>query len=419
VRVPYGTDKGPIDRKEAAALSGPHVLSGQGGDLMAERRATYGELEQRVKALEQEAARGKRVEAELRESEEKYRLLIDNYGDPITVFDNNGVLTLINIVGARNLGGTPEEFVGKSMGQLFPENAHVLMERNRQVIESGRGCDFEDEFELPTGNRWFLSNIQPVKARDGGTFGVQIISHDITERKLMEEELRKSSEKIKMFAYSVSHDLKSPAVGLYGVTRLLHKHYRHVLDERARNYCDQIMTAAEQIADLVWKINVYISTKELPLNVTSVKLKEILQMVKDEFSAQLNLRGIQWMEPETMPEIRGDRLSILRVLRNLVENALKHGGDGLSEIWVGYERSDQFHVLLVGNDGVGIKSEVMEKIFGPFQRHETRGAGEGAGLGLAIVKEVAEQHGGRVWVKSRPGEGPTFYISISRALQLA
>ncbi|MDY6954632.1 MAG: PAS domain-containing sensor histidine kinase, partial [Thermodesulfobacteriota bacterium] len=339
-----------------------------------------------------------------------------NYGDPITVFDTDGVLTLINIVGAKNLGGTPEEFVGKSMGELFPDKAHVLMKRNREVMESGERRDFEDEFELPKGTRWFLSNIQPVKARDGKTFGVQIISHDITERKLMEEELRKSSEKIKLFAYSVSHDLKSPAVGLYGVTRLLHKHYRHVLDERARKYCDQIMQAAEQIADLVWKINVYISTKEIPLNVARVKPKEILQMVKDEFSAQLDLRGVQWVEPENMPDIRVDRLSILRVLRNLVENALKHGGDGLSKITVGYERSDLFHILSVGNDGVGIRGEVMEKIFGPFQRHETSGDGEGAGLGLAIVKEVAEQHGGKVWVESDPGEGPTFYISILRDL---
>jgi len=383
---------------------------------MAEGRAAYRELEQRVKALKQEAAKGRRVEAELRESEEKYRLLIDNYGDPITVFDEDGVLTLINITGAKNLGGTPEEFVGKSMHELFPENAHVLMERNRQVMKSGTGRDFEDKFELPTGSRWFLSNIQPVKTPDGKIFAVQIISHDITERKLMEEELRKSSEKIKLFAYSVSHDLKSPAVGLYGVTRLLHKHYRHVLDERARNYCDQIMTAAEQIADLAWKINVYISTKEIPLSVVSVKLKEILQMVRDEFSAQLDLRAIQWMEPESMPEIRVDRLSVLRVLRNLVENALKHGGDGLSEIRVGYERSDQFHVLLVGNNGAGIRSEDREKIFGPFQRHETCGVAEGAGLGLAIVKEVAEQHGGKVWVESSPGKGPTFYISISRDL---
>jgi len=416
VRKPYGTDKGAIDRMEHTLCWGLIYSQAKGGSLMAEGRATYRELEQRVKALKQEAAKGKRVEAELRESEEKYRLLIDNYGDPITVFDNDGVLTLINITGAKNLGGTPEEFVGKSMHELFPENAHVLMERNRQVMESGTGRDFEDKFELPTGNRWFLSNIQPVKTPDGKTFAVQIISHDITERKLMEEELRKSSEKIKLFAYSVSHDLRSPAVGLYGVARLLHKHYEHVLDERARNYCDQIMKAAEQIADLAWKINVYISTKEIPLSVVSVKLKEILQMVRDEFSAQLHLRGIQWMEPESMPEIRVDRLSILRVLRNFVDNALKHGGDGLSEITVGYERADQFHVLFVGNDGAGIKSEDMEKIFGPFQRHETRGVVEGAGLGLAIVKEVAEQHGGKVWVDSGPGKGPTFYISISRDL---
>jgi len=380
------------------------------------QRPTYQQLEDRVGELEQQGAQRKRVEAELRESEEKYRLLIDNYGNPITVFDNDGILRLINITGAKNLGGSPEEFVGKSMDELFPENAHLLMERNRQVMESGTGRDFEDEFELPGGNRWFLSNIQPIKSSDRTTLGVQIISHDITERKRMEEELKKGSEKIKLFAYSVSHDLKSPAVGLYGVTRLLHKQYRHLLDERGRNYCDQIMRAAEQIADLVWKINVYISTKEIPLNVVPVKLKELLQMVRDEFSAQLDLRGIQWVEPESMPVIRVDRLSMLRVLRNLVDNALKHGGHRLSEIRVGCKRSGRFHILQVSNDGAGIENEYMERIFGPFQRHETSGFIDGTGLGLAIVKEVAEQHGGKVWVESDLEKGPTFYISISRDL---
>ncbi|MDY6954605.1 MAG: hypothetical protein SWE60_24140, partial [Thermodesulfobacteriota bacterium] len=91
MRKPYGTDKGSIDRMEDTLFWGLVYSQAKGGDLMAPGRATYKELEQRVQALKEEAAKGRRVEAELRESEEKYRLLIDNYGDPITVFDTDGV----------------------------------------------------------------------------------------------------------------------------------------------------------------------------------------------------------------------------------------------------------------------------------------------------------------------------------------
>ena len=93
-------------------------------------------------------------------------------------------------------------------------------------------------------------------------------------------------------------------------------------------------------AALAENINVYISTKEAPLNIEKVRLQEILQMIKDEFSTQLSIREIKWFQPESVPDMKVDRLSILRALRNLVDNALKYGGDELSEIRIGYEPSD-------------------------------------------------------------------------------
>jgi signal transduction histidine kinase len=139
-------------------------------------------------------------------------------------------------------------------------------------------------------------------------------------------------------------------------------------------------------------------------------------MVKDEFSPQLDVRQIGWSQPQNMPEIRADRLSLLRVFRNLVDNALKYGGEDLSEISIGYHEQDGFHVVSVSDDGVGIKGKDSKKIFEVFQRDRTSVNTDGTGLGLAIVKEVAKQHGGTVTVESGPGKGTTFYISISRQL---
>jgi signal transduction histidine kinase len=256
----------------------------------------------------------------------------------------------------------------------------------------------------------------PVYNDDGQFAGALGMITDVSRRKRAELALQKSAEQIKLFAYSISHDLRSPAIGIYGLAKRLHKKYRDVLDEQAKDYCDQILEGARQIAELAGDINVYVSTKEKPLRPEDVGLDEVLQMVRDEFSAQLDLRQIKWSQPKGSLEIRGDRLSILRALRNLVDNALKYGGDDLSEIKIGYERSDQFHILSVSDDGEGMLGEDGQEIFGPFQRRQTSAGVQGTGLGLAIVSEVAQQHRGKAWFESRAGKGTTFYISLSMDL---
>ncbi|NTW35493.1 MAG: HAMP domain-containing histidine kinase, partial [Syntrophobacteraceae bacterium] len=234
--------------------------------------------------------------------------------------------------------------------------------------------------------------------------------------KLEAQERRRAKEALKLFAYSVAHDLKSPAIGIYGLTRRLSKQAKDLLDEKSRGYCDQILRASEHIAALVEKINVYIATKEARLSIERINVKEIFQMLREEFSAQLSLRNIEWAEPEEALEIRADRLSVLRVFRNLLDNSLKYGGKQLSKIWIEYEHLEDFHVLSVCDNGKGLGGEDAERIFQPFARNESSRGIEGTGLGLTIVKEIVEKHGGRVWVKPLTKKGAAFYVSISKEL---
>ncbi len=236
------------------------------------------------------------------------------------------------------------------------------------------------------------------------------------EREKAEEALVKSSNKIKMFAYSVSHDLKNPAIAVYGLAKRLNRYSKDRLDERGRTYCDQIMKASEHIASLVEKINLYIKTKEVPLSIEKVRLKDIVDTVKEEFAPQLAGRQIRWLEPEAIPEVKADRTSMVRVLRNLVDNALKYGGHDLSEIRISYQESEDTHILSVEDDGIGLEDEDAKTLFGPFKRKRMAGKVEGAGLGLAIVKEIAEQHKGRVWLDPAIKKGAAFHISISKNL---
>lgn len=261
---------------------------------------------------------------------------------------------------------------------------------------------------------WIMAS--PLLNDSGHLIGAIESIRDITEHKVMEQEVRKNAEKIKLFAYSVSHDLKSPIIGINGLTRLLHRQYSPVLNEKGRTYCEQILKASEQASALIEEINEYIKTKEIPVHYEEFKPIEVIQMVRDEFDALLSIRQINWVQPESTPSIKADRMSLLRVFRNLVDNALKYGGPELTEIRIGYEESDEYHIFSVTDDGVGIRDADCERVFGLFQRNVTARGVEGTGLGLAIVKEIAEKHHGKVSAKPGPKKGVTFSCCFSRGL---
>jgi PAS domain S-box-containing protein len=247
---------------------------------------------------------------------------------------------------------------------------------------------------------------------------IQMIEYslDITERKQMEKELLENAEKTKLFAYSISHDLKSPLIGIYGLVRLLCKRFDEALDEKGKAYCAQILKTAEHAVALVEEINAYIRAKEVTLEFEAVNPLEVIHMVRDEFGALLGVRQIAWIEPACIPEIRADRKCMLRVFRNLVDNALKYGGDHLTRIEIGYEGSGEFHTFRISDNGVGIQPDAIQKIFDLFQRNESSRGVEGTGLGLAIVKAIAESHRGNVRLESDPGVRTTFHVSIAKDL---
>lgn len=245
----------------------------------------------------------------------------------------------------------------------------------------------------------------------------QHLRNEIKERKKAEEKLQRSSEKIKLFAYSVAHDLKNPAIATCNLARILNKKFSDALTDRGKNICEQIQRSAEEIASLADKINIFISTKETPLDIEKISLKEVFQILKEEFSSQLNIRSIQWLIPNTIPEIIvADRLSIVRIFRNIIENSLKYGGDGLGKIEISYRSTDDLHIFTVTDDGQGLTGQDSKNIFNWFQRITTSPEIHGTGMGLAIVKEIVALHGGDVWHEPAKPNGAAFSVSLSRHL---
>jgi PAS domain S-box-containing protein len=149
-------------------------------DELKELRDRVGELEEAEKEL-------KRLKGELDESQEKCRVLlglINSASNPMALYSTKGILLLMNAAAAKNLEGRPDEFVGKSIYEIHPETiADMEMDKIRKVVDSGEGSEFEGEFELPSGKRWFRYNFLPMKDASGDIFAVQVISYDITEVK--------------------------------------------------------------------------------------------------------------------------------------------------------------------------------------------------------------------------------------------
>ena len=227
-------------------------------------------------------------------------------------------------------------------------------------------------------------------------------------------QLQRESEKIKLFAYSVSHDLKNPAISLYGLTKRLFQNYGDKLDEKGKTHCKHIMASARQISTLVEGINLFIASKRAPLSIENLNLEETLETIRAEFSERFRSRNLQWSSPSTFPLIRADRICLERIFRNLVDNALKYGGDKLGKIQVGVSETRHYWILSVSDDGMGIQTKRPDRIFGPFMRVGGFQKSEGLGLGLAIVKELAGKHKGEVWADKSPLGGASISFSIAK-----
>jgi PAS domain S-box-containing protein len=396
-------------------------------------------------------------EKEAEEGIKQLAAIVESSNDAIISLSPEGIILSWNRAAERIYGYQEEEIVGRSVFCLISPELQEEMTVNLARIKKGEKIEHYEVISIrKDGAPIHVSlALSPITDPQDEVQAISIISRDITRRKKAEEALRKAneeleqkveirtlelrrvnedlrsevetrkkaeealrenSEKVKLFAYSVCHDLKSPAISVYGLTRLLKERYVHLLDAKGTALCDQILKASLELGTLVEEINAYINTKESPMQFETVKSDEILHEISEAFEEQFLARDIRCSLGRNGAVLRADRLALIRAFRNLVENALKYGGPGLSEIRLEYETAKDFHVFSVSDNGEGIREDDAGRIFDAFQRGQPCCQIDGAGLGLAIVREIAEKHKGQVYTSPGPEGGVTFFLSISKTL---
>lgn len=376
-----------------------------------------GEID-RVAVCAADITHRKRTEDRIRRQNEFLNLVIESLPHPFYVIDaKDFTVKMANSAaspGGVAAGMTCYALTHKNTVQCStPDHACPL-----QIIKQTREpTTVEHVHYRENGDpRYMEIHAYPVFDSNGEVEQVIEYALDVTERKRMEEDLRLSAEKIKLFAYAISHDIRSPLIGIHGLTKLLARQYGHLLDEKGKKYCEQVVKASEKAVSLVEDINNFIKSKELPLHCEKLDLRDMIRTIRSEFEPSLSVRRINWLEPPVAPEFCADRRAIERVFRNLVENALKYGGEKLTEIDIEYTESEEFHTLCVTDDGAGIQGEDLDRVFNMFQRKDGSNRIEGTGMGLAIVKEIAEKHKGKAWAARGRNGGASFCVSISKEL---
>jgi len=286
-----------------------------------------------------------------------------------------------------------------------------------------RRCEpFDMEFRLRTKSamyRWFRGRAQALWDEEGTPLRMSGSIQDITEltqtreeRERVIEELESKNAELERFAYTVSHDLKSPLITIKGYLGLLKKDIGGG-DARTVEEDLSIMNhAADRMEQLLGDLLELSRIGRLVNPPQEVPLGELARESVELVGGQIHSRGVKIEIPSDLPVVFGDRPRLLEVMQNLVDNAVKYMGDQAQpRIEIGARSVGEETVCYVRDNGMGIDPRYHEKVFGLFEKLDNQV--EGSGVGLALVKRIVEVHGGRIWVESEgTGQGSTFCFTI-------
>ena len=391
-----------------------------------------------ISTISRDITERKRAEEAVRESEERYRTLLDGTDDVINFKDAEGRYLVVNSVFAGRHGLSKADIIGKTALEVLPADlGPKVTEDDVRVLETGAPVDTEDKYVTPKGT--IIAHVRklPILDDDGQVIGLVTVARDITERKRAEEALRESEwkavkalEKLQVTQESlvqaeklsaigelvagVAHELNNPLTGVLGFSQLL---LGTDLGPEVRRDVEKIASEALRASRIVRNLLSF-ARKEEP-RMTPLDLNDVLAKTVELKSYDLRVSNIQVdmeLVPD-LPKVLADINQMKSVFLNLINNAQEAMtvAHGQGNLWVRTAQVDDRVQVSIADNGPGIKSEHLNRIFDPF--FTTKGVGKGTGLGLSICHGIVTSHGGRVWVESEYGKGATFHLEFPVATE--
>lgn len=232
------------------------------------------------------------------------------------------------------------------------------------------------------------------------------------------EKLKRSNKELEQFAYVASHDLKEPLRIVASFSGLLSKRYSQALDSDARDFIRYIEEGAQRATELVNALFNYSKVTYTTRDFAPVDCGVVLKKAVFNLKIAIDERNASIKSGE-LPSVRGDEFQLIQLFQNLLSNALKFNISTAPEISVEAVQSPGEWVFKFSDNGIGIPPEHFERIFLIFQRLHTVDKYPGAGIGLALCKKISENHGGRIWVESKAGEGSAFFVTLPTTAESA
>ena len=225
--------------------------------------------------------------------------------------------------------------------------------------------------------------------------------------------LQEAIDGLETFSYSASHDLRSPLRAMQGLSQALLEDYGDRLDATGQLYAQEIAASAQQAGQLVTDLLDYGRLSRAEIITHPLNLTELVATVLRQLEAELPNLPTQVSIDNPLPEVMGHRLTLMQVILNLLNNAVKFiPPDRQPQVHIWAELRAKWVRLWVEDNGIGIAPEYHERIFQAFERLHTRQTYSGTGVGLAIVRKGVERMGGRVGVESALGQGSRFWIEL-------